>query len=56
MWAQSLAKIVGHKGVVPVIFGQESDQELLGVTALEHLGLQFDPIRRELRPAELFIL
>jgi len=37
----------------PVIFGEPGDAILLGVMALEALGLVFDPLRRELRPAVL---
>src|SRR5262249_11389323 len=37
----------------PVIFGEPGDALLLGVIALEALGLIFDPLRRELRPAVL---
>ena len=37
----------------PVIFGEPGDATLLGVVALEVLGLVFDPLRRELRPAVL---
>ena len=38
---------------MPVIFGEPGDAVLLGVVALEILGLVFDPLRRELRPAVL---
>src|SRR3972149_10307030 len=35
---------------VPVIFGEEGDTTVLGVTALEIMGLEADPARGELRP------
>jgi hypothetical protein len=33
-----------------VIFGRRGDAALLGVVALEELGLTLDPLRRRLRP------
>jgi clan AA aspartic protease len=52
----ALYRIGEYKGYASVIFGLESDKELLGVTALEELGLQVDPITKELKPVELLIL
>ena len=49
-------RIGDRQGFSSVIFGEENDQQLLGVTALEELGLELDPVSRELRPAELFLL
>jgi aspartyl protease family protein len=43
-------------GFCSVIFGEEHDQPVLGVTALEELGLELDPTTKQLRPAELFLL
>ncbi|MEP7198554.1 MAG: aspartyl protease family protein [Chloroflexota bacterium] len=37
-------------GFADVIFGQTGDSELLGVTALESMGLSLDPLRRQLNP------
>ena len=39
-----------------VVFGEEKDTELLGVTTLEELGLQVDPVTGELRPMDLLLL
>lgn len=39
-----------------VIFGEEADTSVLGVTALEELGLQVDPVTGELKPMELLLL
>ncbi|MEM3090490.1 MAG: aspartyl protease family protein [Candidatus Bathyarchaeia archaeon] len=39
-----------------IIFGEESDKEVLGVTTLEELGLQVDPVTGELKPLELLLL
>ena len=41
---------------VPVIFGEEGDTTVLGVTALEIMGLEADPARGELRPTEFLLL
>jgi clan AA aspartic protease len=49
-------RIGDRHGFSSVIFGEDNDQELLGVTALEELGLELDPVSRQLRPAELFML
>ena len=34
----------------PVIFGEDGDAALMGVTTLEGFGFVLDPFRRELRP------
>jgi aspartyl protease family protein len=39
-----------------VIFGEDDDASVLGVTALEELGLQVDPLTGELKPIELLLL
>ncbi len=36
-----------------VVFGSAGDATVLGVTALEQLGLAVDPVRRRLVPSEL---
>lgn len=41
---------------IPVIFGDAGDVPVLGVTALEILGFEFDPVRGELRPTEFLLL
>lgn len=43
-------------GTVPVIFAEEGDIPVLGVTTLEILGLGFDPVKGELRPSEYLYL
>ena len=42
-------------GVAGVIFGEEGDSNLLGVTTLEELGMFLDPLRRELRPLPMVL-
>jgi predicted aspartyl protease len=39
-----------------IVFGPEDSQPLLGVTTLELLGLQIDPISGELKPLDLYLL
>jgi len=42
-------------GAAPVVFGEKGDFPLLGVTTLEALGLIFDPLHQELKPALLLM-
>lgn len=39
-----------------VIFGEDTDAAVLGVTALEELGLKIDPVTGELKPMEPLLL
>ncbi len=41
---------------VPVIFGEREDIPILGITALESLGYQLDPITKKLKPVELLMV
>jgi len=41
---------------VPVIVGEEEDVPVLGVTTLEILGLEVDPITKRLKPTEYLLL
>ena len=47
---------MGRKWLTNVIFGEDTDNEVLGVTTLEQLGLQIDPVRREIKPLALYLL
>jgi len=38
-----------YEGDVEVVFGEEGDAEVLGITALESLGLEVDPVTGKLR-------
>jgi clan AA aspartic protease len=42
-------------GAAAVVFGEKGDFPLLGVTALEALGLIFDPLHQKLKPVALTI-
>ncbi len=46
----------GAEADVEVVFGQEEDAEVLGVTALESLGFQVDPVTMQLRRSSLLAL
>jgi len=45
----------GHKAVSPVILGEEGDAAILGVVTLESMGLEVDPVRKQIRPARLLL-
>ena len=42
-------------GGADVIFGEEGDSTLIGVTTLEALGLAFNPLSRELYPLPMIM-
>jgi clan AA aspartic protease len=46
----------GHMSVAPVVFGEPGDEPLLGVTALEAMGLQVDATTRSLKPTDSLLL
>ncbi len=52
----ALFKIGKYEGPAPVIFCNKRDKPLLGVTDLEALGLEVDPISGKLKPMELLLL
>lgn len=56
--ANVFVEVAGRRslGMVPVIFGEGADQPVLGVTALEMMGLEVDPVRGELRPIDFLML
>lgn len=49
-------ELMGRRGGITVIFGEEKDVAILGVTALEALGLEVDPIKNALKEARLLML
>ncbi len=49
-------EVLGKRRTIVVIFGESEDLVVLGVTALEALGLEVDPVRGVLREAELLLL
>ncbi len=46
----------GEGGPAPVIYGEEGDEPLLGVTTLESLGLVLNPFTRELHPMRMLMV
>lgn len=48
-------KYSGHVGFAPVIFGEKNDSLLLGVTALESMGMALNPLKRELIPLPMLL-
>jgi aspartyl protease family protein len=51
----ALFKLGQRVGVSDVIFGEESDSQLLGALTLGALGLSLDPLRRELKPLPMIL-
>lgn len=49
-------ELMGRRGGITLIFGEKDDAAILGVTALEALGLEVDPIRNALKEAQLLML
>lgn len=52
VWIETEGK--GYK--VPIVAGQDGDVPVLGVTTLEILGLEVDPVTRTLKPTEYLLL
>jgi predicted aspartyl protease len=48
-------EIDGRRGPSTVVFGRRGDASLLGMVALEEMGLSLDPLKRRLRPLRLMI-
>ena len=48
-------RLNGRRAVSVVIFGQEKDASVLGVVTLEVMGLEVDPVRKQLRPMRLIM-
>ncbi len=49
-------EVEGRKWLTSIIFGEEGDVEVLGVTTLEQLGLQVDPVSGTVKPLPLYLL
>jgi len=45
----------GQSATCVVLFGEEGDSALLGVTTLENLGLIFDPMRQKIMPLPMLL-
>jgi predicted aspartyl protease len=49
-------EVMGRRWLTNIIFGEDGDNEVLGVTTLEQLGLQVDPVSKEIKPLPLYLL
>ena len=45
----------GEGGPAPVVYGEEGDTALLGVTTLESIGLVLNPFTRTLHPMKMLM-
>ncbi len=52
----ALVDCIGSRGIVGVAFARPGDRAVLGVTALERLGLEVDPVRRVLRKVDRYLV
>jgi len=52
---ETMVECMGETATTTVVFAEESDAQVLGVHALEGLGLEVDPITKELRKAEALL-
>ena len=49
---EAVIECLGERATCIVVFAEENDFEVLGVTALENLALEIDPVTKQLRKAE----
>jgi len=52
---EALIECEGERATTIVVFAEEGDVEVLGVHALEGLGLEVDPTTKELRKSEAIL-
>ena len=50
-----VVECLGRKATCIMVFAEEKDHEVLGVTALENLSLEVDPVTKQLREAEAIL-
>ena len=50
-----IIECLGKRATTVVVFAEEKDNEVLGLHALEGLGLEVDPVTRQLREAEAIL-
>ena len=51
-----MVEIRDEVGGATIVFGKENDIPVIGVTTLEAVGLEVDPLTGELKPMELLLL
>jgi predicted aspartyl protease len=52
---EAVVECLGRRATTVVVFAEEGDAEVLGLHALEGLGLEVDPATRRLREAEAIL-
>ena len=52
---EAVIECLGERATCMVAFAEEGDSEVLGITTLENLGLEVDPITRQLKKAEALL-
>ena len=52
---EAVIECLGERATCMVVFAEEGDAEVMGITALENLGLEVDPISRQLRKVEALL-
>lgn len=50
-----LSSVKGEEATTIIVFAEEGDVEVLGIYALEGLGLEVDPATKELRKSEAIL-
>jgi len=52
---EAIVECMGRRATTVVVFAEEGDNEVLGLHALEGLGLEVDPVTRQLREVEAIL-
>jgi len=52
---EAVVECMGRRATTIVVFAEKSDSEVLGLHALEGLGLEIDPITRQLKEVEAIL-
>lgn len=52
---EAIVECLGRKATTIVVFAGENDNEVLGLHALEGLGLEVDPVTRQLKEVEAIL-
>ncbi len=52
---EAVIECLGRRATTIIVFAEESDNEVLGLHALEGLGLEVDPVTKQLREVEAIL-
>jgi len=52
---EAIVECLGKRATTIIVFAEEVDNEILGLHALEGLGLEVDPVTRQLREVEAIL-